>query len=224
LIRTVRIVFTLLAVLLAFWWGGHRVAPHVVPLVARFHRLGPAGPALFILLYIAAVVAFIPGSWFTFAGGAVFGLLPTIAYALVGATVGSTTAFLLGRHAARRFVVRHLMSPRFAAIDRAVSMQGSRIVFLLRLSPVAPFNLLNYALGLTTLSVRDFVIACAGIVPGTVLYAYAGALAGEALALSGQADLPKTSSYFAMLWAGLIATAIATVVVARAAGRALRDV
>lgn len=206
------------------WWGGHRVAPHVVPVVAAVHRLGAAGPALFILIYIAAVVAFIPGAWFTFAGGAVFGLLPAVLYALTAATVGSTLAFLLGRHGARRFVARHLLSPRFAAIDRAVCAQGRRIVFLLRLSPVAPFNVLNYALGLTTLPVRDFVVASAGMIPSTILYAYAGALAEEALALAGEAAVPKTTSYYAMLWTGLIATAAATLVVARAAGHALRDV
>lgn len=215
---------TLVAAVLALWWGGHRVAPYVVPIVTAVHRLGPFGPALFILVYGVAVVCLVPGAWFTFAGGAVFGLLPAVVYGFVGAIIGSTAAFLLGRHAARRFVVNHLMSPRFVAIDRAVSAQGRRIVFLLRLSPVAPFNVLNYALGLTTLSVRDFLIASTGMVPGTFLYAYAGALAGETLAAAGKAGMPKTTSYYAMLWAGLLATAAATILVARAAGRALRDV
>jgi uncharacterized membrane protein YdjX (TVP38/TMEM64 family) len=206
------------------WWGGRSVAPHVVPIVSAVHRLGPLGPALFILVYIVAVVAFIPGSWFTFAGGAVFGLLPTMVYAFVGATVGSTAAFLLGRHAARRFVARHLMSPRFVAIDRAVCARGGRIVFLLRLSPIAPFNLLNYVLGLTTLTVRDFLVASTGMIPGTFLYAYAGALAGEALALAGQSRMPRDTSYYAMLAAGLVATCAATALVAQTARRALRDV
>lgn len=224
MLRAIRIASTLTIVLLTIWWGGRHVAPYVLPIVTAVHRLGPVGPALFILVYIVAVVAFIPGSWFTFAGGAVFGLLPTIFYASIAATAGSTAAFLLGRHAARRFVAAHLLSPRFAAIDRAVCARGRRIVFLLRLSPVAPFNVLNYVLGLTTLSVRDFLIASAGMIPGTFLYAYAGALARQALALAGQAELPRTTSYYAMLWTGLAATAAATVLVARAATRALRDV
>ena len=74
--------------------------------------------------------------------------------------LGSTVAFLLGRYVARRLIERKLATmPRFAAIDRAVSAQGLRIVFLLRLSPIVPFNFLNYALGATRISIKDFVIA-----------------------------------------------------------------
>jgi uncharacterized membrane protein YdjX (TVP38/TMEM64 family) len=223
-LRAIRTSSAIAVVMLTLWWGGRSAATHVVPIVNAVHRLGPLGPALFILVYMVAVVAFVPGSWFTFAGGAVFGLLPAAVYGLVGATIGSTLAFLLGRHAARRFVARHLMSPRFEAIDRAVCAQGRRIVFLLRLSPFAPFNLLNYALGLTTLSVRDFLIASAGMIPGTFLYAYAGAVAGHALVLAGQAEMPRTASYYAMLVVGLAATVAATTLVTRTARRALRDV
>ena len=111
-----------------------------------------------------------------------------------------------------------------AALDRAVSAQGRRIVFLLRLSPIVPFNFLNYALGLTRISVTDFVIASAGMLPGAVMYAYAGKVTGEALALVGQAALPKNTSYYAILVAGLAATLTATTVITRTARRALRDV
>src|SRR5262245_8910792 len=102
----------------------------VGPAVAAVHHLGPAGPILFILLYAVAIVGLVPGTVMTLAGGAVFSLLPAIAYALAGATLGSTTAFLLGRHGARRIVANHLDAmPRFGAIDRAVAAQGRRIVF-----------------------------------------------------------------------------------------------
>ncbi len=208
------------------WWGGRHIAPHVLPAVASIHSLGPLAPLLFVALYIPAIVALIPGAWLTVAGGAVFGLLPTVAYALVGATLGSTAAFLLGRHGARRLVQRYLLSmPRFAAIDRAASAQGRRIVLLLRLSPIAPFNLLNYALGLTAMTARDFVIASSlGMIPSTFMYAYAGDVAGEALALAGQAEMPRGASYYAMLTAGLAATIAATAIVAKTARRALSDV
>jgi uncharacterized membrane protein YdjX (TVP38/TMEM64 family) len=180
---------------------------------------------LFVLLYLVAVVAFVPGSWLTAAGGAVFGVLPAAVYSLAGATLGSMAAFLLGRHAARRIVARHLDAvPHFAAIDRAVAADGRRIVFLLRLSPVAPFNFLNYALGLTTISVWDFLFGSLGMIPGSLMYAYAGHLGGEALAIAGQTQLPRTASYYAMLAAGLAATIAASMVVTRAARRALRDV
>jgi uncharacterized membrane protein YdjX (TVP38/TMEM64 family) len=207
------------------WWVGHSLAPALLTGVAHIQSVGPAAPIAFILLYAFAVVALIPASLLTIAAGAVFGLLPGAAYALIGATLGSTTAFLLGRHVARRLVARSLdRMPRFAAIERAVSARGRRIVFLLRLSPVIPFNFLNYALGLTTISTGDFVFASLGTVPGAFVYAYAGKVTGEALALAGQAEVPRNASYYVVLLAGLAATIAATLVVARTARRALQDV
>jgi uncharacterized membrane protein YdjX (TVP38/TMEM64 family) len=210
---------------LLLWWAGRSLSPGLLRIVAQIQGFGPAAPGVFILIYALAVVALIPASLLTIAGGAVFGLLPGMAYALVGATLGSTGAFLIGRHVARRLVARRLAAmPRFVAIERAVSARGRRIVFLLRLSPVVPFNFLNYALGLTTISVWDFVVASLGTVPGAFVYAYAGKVTGEALALAGKAEVPKNASYYAVLLAGLVATIAATTVVTRTARRALQDV
>lgn len=211
--------------MLLLWWAGRSLSPGLLRIVAQIQGFGPAAPGVFILIYALAVVALIPASLLTIAGGAVFGLLPGMAYALVGATLGSTGAFLIGRHVARRLVARRLAAmPRFVAIERAVSARGRRIVFLLRLSPVVPFNFLNYALGLTTISVWDFVVASLGTVPGAFVYAYAGKVTGEALALAGKAEVPKNASYYAVLLAGLVATIAATTVVTRTARRALQDV
>src|SRR5262249_28226446 len=136
-----------------------------------------------------------------------------------------TLAFLLGRHGARRLVEKRLADlPRFTAIDRAVAAQGWRIVFLLRLSPVMPFNILNYALGLTTISVWDFTLASIGSIPSELLGAYAGKVGGEALALAGEATVPQGASYYGGLVGGLVGTVAATFVVTRTARRALRDV
>jgi uncharacterized membrane protein YdjX (TVP38/TMEM64 family) len=213
------------AVALLLWWAGRSLAPRVLSVVADIQSVGPAAPVAFILIYALAVVALIPASLLTIAGGAVFGLLPGVAYALIGATLGSTAAFLLGRHVARRLVAARLAAmPRFVAIERAVSARGRRIVLLLRLSPVVPFNFLNYALGLTTISVWDFVFASLGTVPGAFVYAYAGKVTGEALALAGKAEVPKDASYYAFLVGGLVATVAATTVVTRTARRALQDV
>jgi uncharacterized membrane protein YdjX (TVP38/TMEM64 family) len=193
--------------------------------VADIQSVGPAAPIAFIAIYAFAVVALIPASLLTIAGGAVFGLLPGVTYSLIGATLGSTGAFLIGRYAARRLVARRLAAmPRFSAIERAVSARGRRIVLLLRLSPVVPFNFLNYALGLTTISAWDFIIASLGTVPGAFVYSYAGKVTGEALALAGKAEVPKNASYYAFLVAGLVATIAATTVVTRTARRALQDV
>jgi uncharacterized membrane protein YdjX (TVP38/TMEM64 family) len=207
------------------WWIGRSVAPRLLGIVSHIQSLGPAAPIAFIAIYALAVVLLIPASLLTIAAGAVFGLIPGASYALIGATLGSTAAFLLGRYVARRLVQRRLNTmPRFVAIERAVSARGRRIVFLLRLSPVIPFNFLNYALGLTTISAWDFVIASTGTIPGAFVYAYAGKVTGEALALAGQAQVPKDASYYAVLVGGLVATIAATMVVTRTARRALHDV
>ena len=89
-------------------------------------------------------------------------------------------AFLVARYIARGAIEQRLEGDRrFAAIDRAVGREGRKIVFLLRLSPVFPFNLLNYALGLTNVRFVDYFIACLGMIPGTLLYIYYGKLAGD---------------------------------------------
>ena len=210
---------------LVVWWAGRSLAPRILTILAHINGLGAAAPAAFICLYALAVVALIPASLMTIAAGAMFGLVRGAIYALIGATLGSTAAFLLGRHVAREIVERRLARmPRVEAIERAVSARGRRIVLLLRLSPVVPFNVLNYVLGLTTISVWDFMFASIGTIPGAIVYAYGGKVTGEALALAGQAEVPKDASYYAVLLAGLAATVAATAVVARTARRALRDV
>src|SRR5439155_1410723 len=101
------------------------------------------------------------------------------------ATLGASAAFLVGRYLARAAVERRIAAnPRFAAIDRAVGAEGRKIVFLLRLSPVFPFNLLNYALGLTRVRFADFFLASVGMLPGTVLYVYSGKLIGDVTGLA----------------------------------------
>ena len=214
-----------IAVALLIWLGGRWAGPRMLGVIVDVRQWGLVAPVAFMLLYAVSVVALVPASVLTMAGGAVFGLVRGVVFSFGGALLGSTVAFLLGRYVARRVVERKLATmPRFAAIDRAVSAQGRRIVFLLRLSPIVPFNFLNYALGVTRISIKDFAIASAGMLPGAVMYAYAGKVTGEALALAGQAELPKNASYYAILVAGLAATLAATTVITRTARRALRDV
>ena len=135
--------------------GGRQLAGLIPAFVARVTALGPLAPVVFMLAYAAAVVAFIPGSLLTLAAGAAFGLGRGVVVVLLGATLGGSLAFLIARYVARARVARAVAAnPRFAAIDRAIGRDGRRIVFLLRLSPVFPFNLLNYGLGLTTASLE----------------------------------------------------------------------
>jgi len=213
------------AIVVAAWWAGRSLAPRLLAAIADVHEYGPAADVAFIVIFAAGVVALVPATVLAVAAGALFGLVHGAAYSFIGGTIGATCAFLLGRHGARVLVERRLAAmPRFVAVDRAIAARGWRIVFLLRLSPVMPFNVLNYALGLTTISVWDFMLAGVGSVPGEMVAAYGGKVGGEALALAGQAEAPRDASYYAVLLAGLAATVAATLVVTLTARRALRDV
>jgi len=151
-------------------------------------------------------------------------LVEGTALVLVGATLGSTAAFVVSRYLARDAVARKVEGDRrFASIDRAIERQGRRIVFLLRLSPIFPFNLLNYALGLTRVRLADYVVASLGMLPGTLLYVYSGKVAGELAALAGSGAVHRGAGYYAVIGVGFAATAIVTIIVTRVARRALRE-
>jgi len=202
-----------------------RVAGAALPsFAAAVERSGVWGAIVFVLGYAAATVAFVPGSVLTLAAGAIFGLAKGTVYVLVAATLGSSIAFLVGRYLARGAVERRVRSnPRFAAIDRAVAAEGRRFVFLLRLSPVVPFNVLNYALGLTSVRFGDYLVASLGMIPGTLLYVYYGKLAGDLATVAGGAGVEKGAGYWAVLILGLVATVGVTMLVTRASRRALHQ-
>ena len=211
------------AVVVALLLAGRQLGALVPAFQAWVAGLGAWGPIAFVAGYALAVVAFAPGSLLTLAGGAVFGLARGTAYVFLAATLGATAAFLLARHALRPWVERRVAAdPRFAAIDRAIAAQGGRIAFLLRLSPLFPFNLLNYALGLTRIGLRAHVLASLGMLPGTLLYVYSGSLAGELAQAAGGART-RTPAEWALLAVGLVATVVVTRMVTRIASRALRE-
>jgi len=184
--------------------------------------LGALGPVVFIVGYAVAVVAFIPGSVLTLASGAIFGLAEGTLYVFVAATLGSVLAFLIARHGARAWIEKRIEGDaRFAAIDRAVGVEGRKIVVLLRLSPVFPFNLLNYALGLTQVRLVDYLIASFGMLPGTLLYVYSGKLIGDVAAIAGGVETERGAGGWLVLGLGFVATLVVTVYVTRIAKRAL---
>jgi uncharacterized membrane protein YdjX (TVP38/TMEM64 family) len=186
--------------------------------------LGAFGPLVFIAGYAAAVVAFVPGSALTLASGAIFGVAKGTVLVFAAALLGSTASFLVARHLARAAIEKRLAGDaRFAAIDRAIGSEGRKIVFLLRLSPIFPFNLLNYGLGLTRVRLVDYVIAGAGMLPGTLLYVYLGSAAGQAVAAAGGAAPGRSPAEWALFGVGLAATVVVTVSVTRIARRALRE-
>ena len=186
--------------------------------------LGSIGAITFISIYIVSTVAFLPAFILTLGAGVLFGVWLGSIYVFIGATLGSITAFLVGRYLARDWVAKKIAgNDKFAAIDRAVSKEGLKIVLLTRLSPAFPFNLLNYAFGVTGVSVRDYVIGSIGMIPGTIMFVYIGSLAGN-LALIGTATQPTNPT---LQWTiriiGLIATVAVTVYVTRLAKQALAE-
>lgn len=185
--------------------------------------LGAWGPIAFVLGYAAATVAFAPGAVLTLAAGPIFGVVAGTAYVFLAATLGSALAFLAARHVVRASIERRVAgNERFAAIDRAIARDGRRIVFLLRLSPVFPFNLLNYALGLTRIGFGDYCMASVGMIPGTVLYVYLGSLGGQAAVAASAGGESQLLSWGVRLL-GFAATVVVTVLVTRIARRALAE-
>ncbi len=220
----VKKVLLALAALAALFALGRSAGGQVPAFAEWVEGLGVWGPTVFVLAYAAAVVAFVPASLLTLGAGAIFGLAEGIVYVFVAATLGSVLAFLVSRYWARGAIERRLAgNERFASIDRAVGEQGRKIVFLLRLSPVFPFNLLNYALGLTKVRFADYVIAALGMLPGTLLYVYSGKVAADVAAAAGGAAMDRDPWGNVLLLVGLAATIAVTTLVTRIARRSLRE-
>ncbi len=187
-------------------------------------NLGPWGPAAFILIYIVATVLFIPGSLLTLGSGVLFGVVGGTVCVSIGSVLGATCAFLTGRYLTRDWVSKQIEgNPKFQAIDAAVASEGWKIVLLTRLSPIFPFNLLNYAFGVTQVSLRDYFFASwIGMIPGTVMYVYIGSLAGSLAAIGAQGR-SRTTAEWVLYGIGLLATIALTVYATRLAKKALDE-
>jgi len=212
-----------LAIIAALFFLGRVAAEPLRSFAMWVNELGPLAPVVFIAGYVVATVAFVPGSILTLAAGAIFGLLRGTIYVFIGATLGATAAFLVARYLARPMVERKLAgNERFQRVDRIVEQEGGKMVVLMRLSPLLPFNALNYALGISKVRFLDYVLGCIGMIPGTLLYVYYGKLAGDLTALGGR-DVQRGPEYYLVLALGLIATIAVAVLAARAARRALKE-
>ncbi|WP_317619421.1 TVP38/TMEM64 family protein [Laspinema olomoucense] len=186
--------------------------------------LGVVGGIAFIAIYIAATVAFVPGSILTLGAGVVFGVVLGSVYVFLGATLGAIAAFLVGRYLARGWISQKIEgNQKFGAIDKAVAREGLKIVLLTRLSPIFPFNLLNYAFGITGVTLKDYALGSIGMIPATLMYVYIGSLAGD-LARIGTENQPTNAT---LQWVirilGLLATVAVTLYVTRIARQALEE-
>ena len=182
----------------------------------------PAGALAFVPLYALWVTLLLPGVWASMLAGALYGTWWGSLIVFVGACLGAEAAFLLGRTWLRNWARRRLAAvPKLLAIEQAVSREGLKLVLLTRLSPAFPFSLLNFAYGLSEVSLRDYSIGLIGILPGTILFCGLGALAGDVArfgeVLSGEAD----AGTWALRIGGLLATVASVWLVGKAAQRAL---
>ena len=177
--------------------------------------LGPWGPLVIAVAYVPATVFLVPGSLITLGAGAMFGVVKgTIAISL-GSTAGAAAAFWVGRTLARGWVEEKVAgNAKFQAIDQAVGEHGFKIVLLIRLSPLFPFTLLNYAFSLTKVRFRDYLVASwIGMFPGTVMYVYLGSLVRRVADLTS-GKIEGGPAQQVLFFVGLVATVVVTFVTA----------
>ncbi|CAN5881300.1 hypothetical protein BH20GEM1_BH20GEM1_03850 [soil metagenome] len=183
---------------------------------------GPWAGALLVLAWLPAALLLVPGSILTLGTGFLLGLGWGIPVVSAGSTLGATAAFLVGRRLGRGWVRGRIGNrDTLRGVDRAIEREGFKVVLLLRLSPLVPYNGLNYALALTRVRVRDYVLGSwIGMLPGTLLYVWLGAGARSLAAVVG-GTYERPAGWLILFGAGLVATAIAVALVTRAARRAL---
>ena len=186
--------------------------------------MGATGGAIYAVFYIAGTALFFPGLPLTLGAGFLYGAIIGTFVVSPASVAGATLAFLIARYVARNWVTRRLKKyPQAAAIDRAIEKNGFKAVVLLRLQPVLPFNILNYALGLTSIRLRDYMLASwIGMFPATVLYVYLGSVMNDISdLLRGRPNSGIAGRL--LLWGGLAAIVVLVWWLGRIAKKALRE-
>jgi uncharacterized membrane protein YdjX (TVP38/TMEM64 family) len=177
---------------------------------------GALGYIAYIVVYAICVVFFVPATILTLGAGAIFGLVTGTLVVIAGATLGATLAFLLARTILRkrveRMAARH---PKFRALDEAITREGTKIVFLVRLSVLFPFTWINYVLGLTGVRLRTYIwTTLVGIAPATFAFVYIGSIANEA----ATASRTRLLVYIV----GAVATLLVSILIGRIATKAVK--
>src|ERR671937_1954472 len=183
-------------------------------------QMGVAGILIFIAVYAVATVLLAPGAILTIGAGFAFDLWKGFLAVSAGATLGAALAFLVARFVARdKIEAIAKRNQKFRNIDNAIGKQGPKLIFLLRLSPVIPFNLSNYFYGLTSVKFWPYVLASwIGMIPGTFLYVYIGTAGKAAVAAAAGGEAVKHGwHYWTFLSVGFAATIIATMWVTKIA-------
>jgi pyruvate/2-oxoglutarate dehydrogenase complex dihydrolipoamide dehydrogenase (E3) component/uncharacterized membrane protein YdjX (TVP38/TMEM64 family) len=194
-----------------------------VQLEGYVRSLGTLGPVVVVLVYVLSTVLLIPASIITLGAGTLFGLKTGLIVVVIGANLGALCSFLLARTFLREKVAQWAQAnAKFRFLDDAIGRQGFKMVLLVRLSPIFPFILLNYFLGLTAVRTGAYVLAnLLGMLPATFLFVYVGAAARDAIA--GQVDASAGFYQQILKYVGLLATVAVVVMVTRIARKALRQ-
>jgi len=181
-------------------------------------EIGPVGYVVYVLVYMVFCVLGIPASPLTIGAGAIFGFAAGSIVVIIGATLGATLSFLLARTVMRRRIEALTAdNAKFRALDRAITREGGRIVFLVRLAPVFPFAYINFAFGLTGVRLWSYVVATFfGIIPVTLAFVYISATAAQA------ASTDMSNARLAINIVGGVLAVVATAFVTRVATRAIK--
>jgi uncharacterized membrane protein YdjX (TVP38/TMEM64 family) len=214
--RAVAVVLAVVVVVIVLSVGPAR--EWAIVLVEWIRDRGAGGAVLYAALYVVAALAFVPGAVLTGGAGFVYGAVWGSLLVIPASVTASLLAFAIARRFARDRVARRVLrDPRYAALDRAIARAGFKLVLLVRLSPIFPYTLLNYALAVTAVRFRDYAIATIiGMLPGTVLYVYLGSVATTATDLGGHARAPW------LYWGGLVVTLLVVVTTTWVARGALK--
>lgn len=230
--QDVRIIFPWKWIVLGVVIAGLLLARSLLPIgewAAVFNawvgQMGRVGMAAYATVYVVATVLFLPGSLLTVGSGFLFGVVWGTAVVSVGSTIGASLAFLIARYLVRGWVVAKAeKNERFKAVDNAIGRQGSKIVGLLRLSPAIPFNLSNYIYGVTGVRFWPYVLASwLGMLPGTVMYVYFGAIGRAGLQAAAGAEQDWSPLEYGLFSVGLLATIAVMVLITRTAQKALKE-
>ena len=199
------------------------VRPYAIKLIEYVRDAGPVGVAVYAGAYILATILFLPGSLLTLGAGFLYGVVGGALLVWPTSVAAASIAFVLGRGAARKRIERKIASyPRLHALDQAIADSDFLVITLLRLSPVVPFNLLNYFLGVTSARFTRYLAATTvGMVPGILLYVYLGSALTN-LAELGSGQQAAGSAGTAVFVGGLIATLIVSVFLTQLAKRKLK--
>lgn len=224
--KLLRMLIFLCVVIALFVLGGvyhAQVGERFTATIEWIDSLGPLGPILFGAIYILACVLLVPGLVLTLGAGFAFGVFWGTVTVSIASTLGAGAAFLVGRTVARGWIEQKIAgNPKFAAIDKAAGREAFKIVLLTRLSPIFPFNLLNYAYGLTRAPFRSYLLASwIGMLPGTLMYVYYGSATREAANLA--AGREKGTLDYVVFAVGLVLVVVVAVFVTRMARKALRQ-